>query len=271
MIGKDFYISTGIAITLYDKQTAVVASSREYTPYCAQIRQRGECTERCVESNLLHIKEAERTGGTVYYMCHGGNMEVITPVIYENTVIAYLQIGQFHDENGEYSDSSYPKRVAGAFGFDCAELEALYKRVPTVSAAKLSALENILGVIVRSFWEDGLISCKRSMLSVRVENYIGEHLSDKICVEELMREFSLSRNGLYKLFREEFGMSVNEYIIERRMELAERLLSTTEMPVSQVAATVGFYDYNYFIRVFKKKTGVSPLRFRRNDVCPKGK
>lgn len=259
---KDFYISTGIAIVLYGKDTEVIAGSGTYTAYCARIRERPECQRRCTESNLLHIKEAERTGKTVHYMCHAGNMEVITPVLYENTVIAYLQIGQFRDLGGVYSKEEYPLRVAEEQGFDSDELRALYEMTPSVSRAKLAALENILRVVVKSFWEDGLIRCNRSMMSVRIEEYISRRISEPIRIQELCSEFSLSRNALYKIFRDEFGTSVGEYILDRRMERAQELLGKTRNAVSRIAAAVGFADYNYFIRIFKKRVGKTPLQYR---------
>ena len=154
--------------------------------------------------------------------------------------------------------------MASELGLDYVELTALYERIPTVSAVRLAAVENILAILVKSFWEDGLISCRRSMLSVRVENYISDHLADKISVDELLREFSLSRGGLYRLFREEFGTSVNEYIMTMRMERAEKMLTETDASVSDVAASVGYSDYNYFIRAFKKRNGTSPLKYRRS-------
>ena len=125
-------------------------------------------------------------------------------------------------------------------------------------------------IVIKSFWMDGLISYDRSMLSVKLEQYIKEHLTEKIYIEELCDKFFISKNALYRLFQKEFGTTVNEFIIEKRLTLArELLLSSAELNVTEVSAACGFTDYNYFIRRFKKGTGQTPLQFRKTASEPK--
>ena len=257
---SDFYISTGIAITIYDINTNVVASSGNYTPFCSLIRSNPEYIKRCKKSNLVHINKAKEKRETVYYTCHAGNMEVITPIIFEGTIIAYLQIGQFHDENGTYANI---QKLNCFSDLNNKLLFSLYSNIPVVSDKKLSALQNILQLIIKSFWVDGLISYKRSMLSVKIEQYIFENLDQKIYVGDICKKFSLSRNALYDLFNKEFGMAVNEFILKKRIELAKSLLANKNKSISEISDMCGFTDYNYFIRIFKKQCGTTPLKYRK--------
>lgn len=260
----DFYDSTGIAITLYDSEGRIIATSPIFCGFCAHIRRNRQCQIQCDCSNAVHIKEAEQKRTAVTYCCHAGNTELILPIFYENTVIAYLQIGQFHDARGAFSTPEKARQAARRYQMDEDVLMDLYRQVPSVSQQRLEALQNILKILVRSFWADGLIHWGRSMLSVKIENYITEHLAEKIYIQDICRQFSLSQNALYQLFREEFQTTVSDFITGKRLELAkELLLNRQELNVTQIATLCGFSDHNYFIRVFKKELGQTPLQYRK--------
>lgn len=260
----DFYESTGIAVTLYDAAERTVATSPVYCGCCTLIRSKDFCRENCDRSDLLHMREVSRNGYTVKYTCHAGLMETIIPVFYEDVLIAYLQIGQFRDEGEIYSSPKMIRKTAEMYGIDCDKLLSRYEEIPIVSEEKLQALCNIMGIIIRSFWNDGLIKYNRSMLSVKIERYIDEHITENIYIDELCREFYVSKNAIYRIFREEFNTTVNELIIKKRLDMSCGLLvNQTDLNVAQIALKCGFSDYNYFIRQFKKHKGETPLRFRK--------
>lgn len=260
----DFYKSTGIAITLYDASEQVVATSPIYSDCCSLIRESEDCVKRCDRSNLTHMDEVATDRSIICYTCHAGLMETILPIMYEGVLIAYLQIGQFRDAEGIYSTEAELLASAQRYGLDRDELLCRYRRLPTVSRGKLDAICNILDIIIKSFWEDGLIAYKRSMLSVRIEKYVNESLSSDIYIDKLAELFGVSKNALYKIFREEFSSTVNGYITKKRLELAEELLKKRDdINITEIALACGFPDYNYFIRVFKRHYGVTPLGYRR--------
>ena len=64
-------------------------------------------------------------------------------------------------------------------------------------------------------------------------------------------------------FNREVGKSLPEYVSEKRIAEAKRLLrGRTQLPIGQIAAAVGFSDVNYFTKVFKKKAGQTPSAYR---------
>ena len=104
------------------------------------------------------------------------------------------------------------------------------------------------------------------MLSVKIESYINEHIGERIGLNEICSEFFISKNTAYQLFRDEFDNTVNGFITQKRLSLAKELLqSKPELNITQVASACGFSDYNYFIRLFKKQLGITPLRFRKTE------
>ena len=260
---SDFYDSTGIAITLYDSDGRIIAKSPNFCGYCAYIRRNRQCQDQCDRSNAVHIQEAGQKRTAVTYCCHAGNTELILPISYEDTVIAYLQIGQFQDDGGAFSSPEKARQVARHYQLEEDALLSLYRQVPAVSQQRLDALQNILKILVRTFWTDGLIHWGRSMLSVKIENYINEHLAEKIYIRDICRQFSLSQNAVYQLFHREFHTTVSEFITGKRLERAKALLRRPELNVTQIATLCGFSDHNYFIRAFKQHLGITPLQYRK--------
>jgi len=262
---SDFYNSTGIAVALYDASMQSIAGAPScHSPYCTHIRNRGECIKNCSQSNFIHMKEVSLNRKISRYTCHAGLMETILPIIYEDVLIAYIQIGQFRDEEGRYSSEDKLKEVAELYGFSLQKLLALYETLPVVSSEKLSSLYHVVDIIVKFFWLDGLITCQRSMLSIKIERYIDEHLEEKIGLNDICNEFFISKNTAYQLFHDEFNNTVNGFITQKRLHRAQELLQIRpELNITQVSLLCGFTDYNYFIRLFKKQIGITPLQLRK--------
>ena len=66
---------------------------------------------------------------------------------------------------------------------------------------------------------------------------------------------------MYK--RQSFNSSVADYIRSKRISMAEQMIRSTSMQISEIASNVGFYDYNYFSKVFHRKFGCSPREYRK--------
>ena len=100
-------------------------------------------------------------------------------------------------------------------------------------------------------------------LIIRVQDYVLSHIQDKLSVESLCKEFSTNHTTLYKHFHKTFGMSVSEYIIQRRFEIAKHDLEFGELPLSEISKKAGFISQAYFSRFFKQYIGSTPNQYRR--------
>ena len=96
-----------------------------------------------------------------------------------------------------------------------------------------------------------------------VLNYLDEHISERICLEQIGEALHFSSVYCDTVFKKEVGKPIIEYLIDERMKDARALLIERELSVREIAQRVGYDDPNYFSRLFKKKTGYSPLRFRK--------
>ena len=82
-------------------------------------------------------------------------------------------------------------------------------------------------------------------------------------VKDVAEALKIDRSYLYRLFMDEMGVSVMDYITRRRVSRAEAMLVASDAPVKDIALSVGYADQMYFSRVFKKQNGRTPTEFRR--------
>lgn len=97
------------------------------------------------------------------------------------------------------------------------------------------------------------------------QSYIDAHVDTDLSLAKVSSKVQLSTYYLSRLFHTEVGMPFSEYIAERRIREAEKLLKTTTLKVYEIADKVGFPDYRYFSMVFKKHTGITPKDYKKNE------
>lgn len=95
-----------------------------------------------------------------------------------------------------------------------------------------------------------------------VRTYILEHLSDRLNVRALATQFKLSESRFAHRFRDVFGMPPQLYIENCRLQMAQRLLLTTDMSIKEIAFACGFNDPLYFSKRFLRSIGKSPSEWR---------
>lgn len=94
--------------------------------------------------------------------------------------------------------------------------------------------------------------------------YIHSHIREEIAIDKLAQLEQMSATAFRVAFKQHTGSAPIDYVISQKISAACRLLSQTDHSISEVAAEVGYHDQYYFSRIFKKKTGISPLRYRKN-------
>lgn len=100
-------------------------------------------------------------------------------------------------------------------------------------------------------------------LADELARYLQEHCGEAFRSEALEARFYLSYKHLAEIFRKNTGMSPLQYHYDLQMREACRLLRTTTLGVSEIAARLGFGDALYFSRRFRQKTGSSPSQYRK--------
>lgn len=109
------------------------------------------------------------------------------------------------------------------------------------------------------------INKKTNHLCGSTKRYIDNYYKENITLELLAEQNHVSKYHLVHAFTQEFGISPINYLISKRIQEAEHLLSTTDFPLSLIGNTVGFSSSSYFAQIFKKQKGISPSEYRKQS------
>lgn len=99
----------------------------------------------------------------------------------------------------------------------------------------------------------------------QVADYLGRHPETSESLEELAKRFYISKSYLSRIFREVTSFTVNEYKNVSRIKKSQQLLLHSDCSITEVSDLLGFENLTYYERVFKKYTGVTPLKYRKEN------
>lgn len=104
---------------------------------------------------------------------------------------------------------------------------------------------------------------KGALAMERVRDHVDRHFGEPMHVQALAQKAGVSAATFSRSFRKMTGKGFETYLQDRRFDEACRLLRSTSLPVAQVVRNCGFRSDSYFIRFFRKRTGQTPMAFRR--------
>ena len=96
-----------------------------------------------------------------------------------------------------------------------------------------------------------------------IRDFIENSPNGNITLDQLTEKFGISKNHIIRLFKKEYNITPNEYILNHRIALAQSLLKRTKLTIQEIANQLNFCDSAYFSEFFKKQTGMTPLQFRK--------
>jgi beta-N-acetylhexosaminidase len=105
----------------------------------------------------------------------------------------------------------------------------------------------------------------KNYLVERIVKFIEQNCAKPLTLDVLANEFYLSPGYLCRLFKQKVGINFIDYLNTVRIARAKHLLLTTNLRIYEVGNLCGYADLNYFTKVFKKATGVTPSYFRNNS------
>ena len=188
----------------------------------------------------------EHDGETGYYWAHftGNHVETLLA----NNGIVPGKVYRLTEE--------IPSSVRRTFGEMFREFMIHGRGYEDLCAAKLTAVLVELG---RSVSDGGT---GRETRFAGLLEYIHRHYTEDLCIAELAESEHLSVSRFREVFRRTFGCAPSEYIIGLRLQHARDLLSGTNLTIAEIAEMCGYGDELYFMRLFRKKTGMSARMYR---------
>lgn len=171
--------------------------------------------------------------------------------------------------------------------------DEFYNCIIPFESSELSKVEFLFDSIIEqlSVQPDNMWSCRARMAIIRIFDYTAKlhegtfgvnqesdtlvdciltfiefNIEKQFTIEWLSRTYSTNRTTLMAEFKRVTGKTINEFVLDKRIDLSKQILAFTNISIEELATKCGFSSQSYFTRAFKKKTGLSPMQFRKKAV-----
>ena len=99
----------------------------------------------------------------------------------------------------------------------------------------------------------------------RVAGIVNRDITSPLSLSDISRELGITKEYLATVFKKECGKTVSQYVNEQKMNFARGLIEKGDMTLNRISEYLGYNNYNYFCRVFKKTFGTPPTKMRFHD------
>lgn len=123
----------------------------------------------------------------------------------------------------------------------------------------------VLSLLLELRREDAELALARGEAVRQAEHYLREHFHERVDLAQLARVVHVSPFHLHRLFRQATGTTPHEFVVDLRLQRSRELLARTELAVVDIATAVGFRSASHFANTFKRRFGVTPRQFRRQQ------
>lgn len=259
-----FYRLTKVTITLFDCNLVPVCSVGEWQNYCLAIGESEERLAICEACNKSNAKKSEKSEEPWIYPCHAGIAEGVVPFRIGEQIVAYLMIGKFRDADKIYSSEGLVQSAAERYRLETEKMLSAYYELPLLDKNALDSIITIFKALICYIRDQGAIRTG-TPLSQDIEKYINVHFRERITIKSLCLEFGLNRSSLCALIKQNFNETLLDHIRNKRIQHAKYLLANTDMPLQEIINDTGIQSYQYFYKVFRKETGMSPEQYRKQN------
>lgn len=258
-------ILTGVPANILDLSGRDINLFRGHPPFCRAINDLPEGHRRCVACDQCKIRRYEAESGFQHYRCHVGICEAVMPLYNKQNPVAYLAVGCYLDDSPIEKQWEYTRSLLDWWPDGPDSLKDAFFQFRRYSKAEIQAYTETLEALSAYIQLKGMILTAEQTDLQKLELYLDQHYMEKLSLESISQQLHIGRTKLCSLAKELSGGHTLSYLIsQRRIEAAKRLLLQSSMPISAVGETVGVSDYNYFSKVFRSATGMTPSAFRKN-------
>ena len=280
LIIRSFSEITGAGICFYDLKNFFMYTSaevREYTGHrcslCTNVRALPGGQKKCDLSDRGDaVNYALRQKTPFFHQCHIGLYELLVPIYNGNTLCGLVFVGQCRIE-GMNAEAAIEKNAA-KLGANGEQFKEMYLKLPVLKSETLFAMGNVIKLYLENLIDlDNIFArnearqdtTSKAPLHQRVKSYIDSYYQTHLSPQSLSERFFVNSSYLSRTFKEKVGTNICTYINQTRVEHAKALLKDSHYPISAVALNVGYTDANYFVKIFRKFTGMTPSAYRQSQ------
>lgn len=257
----DFYTLSHVRIVIYDSEFVRIAAYPEQScDFCKLIKQNSVSKQLCRKDEISACKICSKKNSLYIYKCHAGLIEAVAPIKMNDLTLGYIMLGQLlHNESDENEILSY----ASQYISDERHLNKSFHKLKVRNNKQIEAMADIMNACTNYLWITELIKIDSGNQIYLLTDYINNNICEDLSVDKLCSVLNVSRIRLYDMAHKYYGMSVAKYIRQKRISIAAKYLAENGCAISEAAQNAGFYDYNYFSKVFKKETGMTPTEYKK--------
>lgn len=269
---NDFYRITGLTISVWDADMNQLAfQPSPMAEFCALIKSTPSGKKRCLQSDRTLCSDCGKANTSLTHKCHAGLVDTAIPIHFKGHILGYIMFGQVKDTAFPKASEEELTALGRELKLPADRLISSYQSLESFSPEIIRAAANILSSAIKSLYLDEYIKFAEDELITAIDNYITQNIQNPVSVSHICDEFHISKNRLYSLWNTWFGNTIGNYILEKRMTVAAKLLTGSDKKIKQICIDVGIPDYNYFTKVFKKYYGATPKDYRKQFPILLGK
>ena len=264
---EDFYQISGIRLDIVDSRfrTVLVESGGSLQEFCTLVHTSENCLKTCLASDKKAFLAAEKSGKTHVYTCPFGITEVMVPIRDGMKIEGYFFVS-FGTRENERANAA--RKACAAVGCPEEKCLAALRTMPQYNEKTLKANLDFVELLAQHIGGHHLLETAKPTTGELIKRCI-DNADRKITLAELGKTLHRSTVTLTQCFRKEFGMSIMDYVAERRLENACRMLAETTDTVEEVAFRCGYGSAEYFSRCFTKVYGIPPRLWAKRARQPR--
>ena len=232
--------------------------------YCRLVQDGLGRRERCVSMDCDKQREAVEMGRIIDYRCHAGLHECLAPVMVRGVAAGFVMFGQFRIEGEappEWNDVPAAMRE---------RLHQAYRDLPGFTPEKLQGVVGVLKTLIDYIAVRELAVLQGDRLRAEIDRYIEKHAAEDIRLPDMAKKIGRSVSTISQFLRRNYQTSFKGLLLDARLRIAEKVWrNDPNATVAEVAFAAGFRDQFYFSRVFRRRRGMPPGKFR-NQMRPAG-
>lgn len=258
----NFYTLSHVRTVIYDSDFQRVAAYPEHSSdFCSLLKKNAQFKCKCRQDEKKACEICNKSNSLYIYYCHAGLIEAVAPIKMNDMILGYIMFGQIVHK------STLPEQIldyASDFIDDTDLLQKAFSKLKIRTDKQINAVASIMQASTSYLWISELIKVENENHVYLLTNYINDNIDQDLSVDTLCSLLRVSRIRLYEIAHKYYGMSIGKYVRQKRVSLAAAALTERNMSVQEAAKLVGFYDCNYFSKVFKRETGLNPTQYKKN-------
>ena len=262
---QSFYEISGMDVAIVNRKNKIIARRYSGALYCANIHKSQKCMDMCLESDKCSLAIAYETKDLYVYKCPFGIYEALMPISKNDEIVAYLFVGMGIEDNDESENALMKNALDVSPNLNKAQLKKSIGDLPRFSKEKLDAFASLMPLVAEYIEANNLLSDTDMTIGQLIKSYVKNNLSNKITLADLSWKLHCSTVTLTEHFKNEYGITIMDYVMKKRMEKARRMLFNSELSIREIAEECGFSDNEYFSRCFKDYHGMSPTTWKKTQ------